>query len=106
MGFDGIAANDRCYGNERYARAFDIARDLAQQAWPPSAPRSWQCCFREPESPKVRKSPSHTIDAEPKIPRGGTALIMSVHGVVQAEARSSQTSSRLRPRQLPVANAA
>lgn len=33
-----------------------------------------------------------TIDAEPKIPRGGTDLIMSVHGVEQAEARSTQTS--------------
>jgi hypothetical protein len=35
---------------------------------------------------------SHAIDAEPKIPQGGTDLIMSVHGVEQAEARSTQTS--------------
>jgi hypothetical protein len=35
---------------------------------------------------------SQAIDAEPKIPRGGTDLIMSVHGVEQAEARSTQTS--------------
>ena len=32
---------------------------------------------------------SHTIDAEPKIPRGGTDLIMSFHGVEQAETRST-----------------
>jgi hypothetical protein len=37
-------------------------------------------------------SSSHKIDAEPKIPRGGTDVIMSVHGVEQAEARSTQTS--------------
>jgi hypothetical protein len=35
---------------------------------------------------------SHKIDAEPKIPRGGTDLIMSVHGVEQVEARSPQIS--------------
>jgi hypothetical protein len=48
---------------------------------------------------------SHKIDAEPKIPQGGTEPIMSVHGVEQAEACSTQTSSLLRPRTLPVANA-
>jgi len=30
IGFSGIPANDRWYANERCARAFDIARDLAQ----------------------------------------------------------------------------
>ncbi len=29
IGFDGIPANDRWYANDRCARAFDIARDLA-----------------------------------------------------------------------------
>jgi hypothetical protein len=65
-------------------------------------------CGRDwsPADDPEHETTAHTIDAEPKIPRGGTDLIMSVHGVEQAEARSSQTSSRLRPRQLPVANAA
>jgi hypothetical protein len=49
---------------------------------------------------------SHKIDAEPKIRWGGTDLLMSVHGVEQAEAHSTQTSALLRPRPLPVANAA
>jgi hypothetical protein len=49
---------------------------------------------------------AHKLAAEPKIPRGGTDLIMSVDGAEQAEARSTQTSSLLRPRKLPVTNAA
>jgi hypothetical protein len=30
IGFDGIPANERWYANDRCARSFDIARDLAQ----------------------------------------------------------------------------
>jgi hypothetical protein len=49
---------------------------------------------------------SHKIDADPKIPRGGTDLILAVHGVEHAEAPSTPTASLLRPRQRPVTNAA
>jgi hypothetical protein len=70
--------------------------------------RAARLCGRDwsPADYPEHETTSHKIDADPKIPRGGTALILAVHGVEQAEARSTPTASLLRPRKLPVANAA
>jgi hypothetical protein len=63
--------------------------------------RDWSAAD-DPEN----ETTSHAIGAAPKIPRGGTDLVLSVHGVEQGEARSTQPSSRLRPRKPPGATAA
>jgi hypothetical protein len=70
--------------------------------------RAARLCGRDwsPTDDPENETTSHKIDADPKIPRGGTDLILAVHGVEQAEACSTPAASLLRPRQRPVANAA